>query len=377
MKKTAFAAIDVGTTTVAVSLIDENGHIIAKSGLLNPQHVFGSDVISRITLSERKNNLARMYEMIIESISGELLRLSEENEAEVVCGIISANTTMASIILDRSIDSLGRAPFECPYDENLTIKLLDGRPFTVIAGTSAFIGADACIGAYTLFGNSSDKNVVMMDLGTNGEMILKKNDELFAVSAACGPAFENSTRASGIYGKTTLSAIAYLIKRGELSRELLLTEDFIENGRDVCISGTRIHLTEKIIRSIQLAVAAIYSSLIFLIRSAGLKTEDIERLYISGGFGFHMSLSDAVTLGMIPESLLDRTVVSGNTSLSGAEELLRNDKILLDKAYTGGELPEEVFKEYNIFRKSIKTLAAGGNSEYEELYLKSMTFNKR
>lgn len=368
MDKKLFAAIDVGTTTVAVSLIDENNTVIIKDGFINPQVKFGSDVISRITLSERNDNLKMMKDLIIKSIEESLRKMlgNEYTSDDLKFGIISANTVMASIILGKEITSLGKAPFTCPFTENEEITLLDKVPVKVLAGASAFIGGDSVIGAFYKF--KTDKTELLIDMGTNGEMILSHEGRLTAISAACGPAFENSTRSTGIYGKTTISAISGLISTGELRRDLFLSDEFIKSGKDITISGVKIHLTEKIIREIQLAVAAIYASLIFLLEKSGIKVTDVDRLYVAGGFGFHMSLRDAENLGIIPSQLIDKTEISGNTSLLGSEMLI-NDCLKFGT--------DCKFGEYDIFRKSIVTFQPGGDKMYEDLFAGNMTFEKR
>ena len=443
MDNKIFAAIDVGTTTVAVSLIDEENRVIIKDGFLNPQSRFGSDVISRITLSERGDNLASMRKCILEEIEKSIAGMIEKlglsgsktdddsdpdlsdsytddkngtislpdtnNRRSVISrAVITANTAMASIILEKSISSLGKAPFTMPFNEENIITLNKIIPCHVLPGASAFIGADSAAGAMYVHGiagepthnsvcsvkeisaysdvsintvnladidRDTDKNNVntsciddalragemLIDLGTNGEMILNDGTKYLALSAACGPAFENSTRASKVYGKTTLSAIAYLLKRGELDRSLILDDDFIKNGRYITIAGTKLHLDARIIREIQLAVAAIYASAVFLIESSEIDIDDIKKVYIAGGFGFAMSLADAETIGILPSKLLERTVTAGNTSLIAAERL----------AVTGD------FEKYDQFRKSIITLQPGGNERYEELFRENMTFMKR
>ena len=384
------AAIDVGTTTVAVSLIDDENRILFKDGFLNPQMRYGSDVISRITLSERADNLLKMQECIIKAVEESVEKGCSSigiKAADVKNAVISANTAMASIILGKKIDSLGKAPFTVPFDKAEEITLNCFIPCTILPGASAFIGADSALGAFCIhdiiknsgnnansivedhnveehndsYGHSLEKGELLIDLGTNGEMILNAGDKVLALSAACGPAFENSTRASRIYGKTTLGALSLLIKRGELRRDLVLDDDFIENGRDIILSGVKLHLTAKIVREIQLAVAAIYSSAVFLIEEAKLKLSDIKKLYIAGGFGFFLSLADAENIGLLPAELLGKAVIAGNTSLQAAERM----------AVSGN------LSGYDAYRKSIITLQPGGNSRYEELFSGSMVFERR
>ena len=171
MSKRLYAAIDVGTTTVAVSIINEDNIVIAKDGFLNPEKIFGSDVISRITNSKKDDNLMRMKKMveeaILESYNKMLFNNKEYKDAEIIRAVISANTTMASIILGKNIESLGVSPFKMPFTSDEEI-IFAGVKSTVIAGASAFIGGDVLSGA--LYLNLKDRDV-LMDLGTNGEIV--------------------------------------------------------------------------------------------------------------------------------------------------------------------------------------------------------------
>ena len=399
MSSKIFAAIDVGTTTVAVSLIDSENKILFKDGFMNPQQRFGSDVISRITLSERGDNLSLMKECILRAIEESVEKgcaSIDKSVSDIKRAVINANTAMASIILGKNIESLGKAPFKVPFDETEQITLNGCIPCVVLPGASAFIGADSASGAFCIhdicrdadnqlgsfdiagnddstindINNNYNKNArgkalqkaeMLIDLGTNGEMLINTGDKVLALSAACGPAFENSTRASKVYGKTTLGAMSYLIKRGELRRDLVLDDDFIENGRDIVLSGVKLHLSARIVREIQLAVAAIYSSAVFLIEEAGFNFSDIKKLYIAGGFGFYLSLADAENIGLLPAELISKAVTIGNTSLHAAEYLAVKENI----------------DEYNEYRKNIITLQPGGNSRYEELFRESMIFVRR
>lgn len=362
MSKRLYAAIDVGTTTVAVSIINEDNIVIAKDGFLNPEKIFGSDVISRITNSKKDDNLMRMKKMveeaILESYNKMLFNYKEYKDAEIIRAVISANTTMASIILGKNIESLGVSPFKMPFTSDEEI-IFAGVKSTVIAGASAFIGGDVLSGS--LYLNLKDGDV-LMDLGTNGEIVVKSNEVYHATSAACGPAFENCTRAKGIYGSTTLSAITMLLKKKIISPDIILDEDMVKNGLQVEMGFTKLSISADILRDVQLAVSAIYSSLYLLIDKAGLTFKDINNLYISGGFGFNMSLRDSAFLGIIPEILVPISKVVGNTSLLGAEVL---------------SYDTDKFKDLKAMKKKFKIINFGGNSEYQSIFEQNLTLNRR
>jgi uncharacterized 2Fe-2S/4Fe-4S cluster protein (DUF4445 family) len=364
-------AVDVGTTTVAVSFINKEGVVLIRDGFLNPQKCFGSDVISRITNAGRGDSQKRMQSLLLEQLKSSLLQmlgrlfprdgsvLNDDSISTYISRIcISANTVMASILLDRDISKMGQAPFAMPFTENTNISLF-GVPTLVLAGASAFLGGDSLVGAgYLGLANGE----ILMDLGTNGEIILRKDDCFHGATAACGPAFENCTRSMGIQGSTTLGVISNLMKRGKLRRDGVLTEEFIAAGMDASVNGSTVHLTSDILRSIQLAIAALYSTLVLLMKEAGLPEEQVEHLYISGGFGFYMNLSDGAGLGLFPCSLLPKAKVTGNTSLEGAMWLLQD---------------AEHEKEFENLRTSVMLHQYGGSKVYEELFVNSLILTKR
>ncbi len=353
------AAIDIGTTTVAVCLITENGEIRAKDGFLNGQSRYGSDVISRITNSVKGNNLLEMRKLILSDIENCLKKLAltvfgddlKNDLSNYISEIyITANTTMASIVAGYEIRSLGIYPFTMPFTDIKEIEIL-GVTAYVFPGASAFIGADVLAGAVYLNLSEGD---ILIDLGTNGEMILMNDKKYHAASAACGPAFENCTRAKNIYGATTLNALSYLIKTGKISKDGSFSGNYINHGD--------FKITDNIVRSVQLAVSALYTTLTLLMEDAGLTLENVKHFYIAGGFGFHMSLSDAVTLGIIPEKLMQKAVISSNTSLEGA------CYIALDK---------KRLEEFNEIKHNVLVHQYGGDERYNENFIKNLYFKKR
>ena len=362
------AAIDIGTTTVAVCLITENGEIRAKDGFLNGQSRYGSDVISRITNSVKGNNLSEMKKLILSDIENCLKKLVitvfgddfKDDLSNYISEIyITANTTMASIVAGYEIRSLGTYPFTIPFTDIKEIEIL-GVTAYVFPGASAFIGADVLAGAVYLNLCEGD---ILIDLGTNGEMILMNDKKYHAASAACGPAFENCTRAKNIFGATTLNALSYLIKTGKISADgsFNCTYETDEKCGNYINHGD-FKITDNIVRSVQLAVSALYTTLTLLMKDAGLTLDNVKHFYIAGGFGFHMSLSDAVTLGLIPEKLMQKSVISNNTSLEGA------CCIALDK---------KRLEEFNEIKHNVLVHQYGGDERYNESFIKNLYFKKR
>ncbi|MCR4837690.1 MAG: ASKHA domain-containing protein [Eubacterium sp.] len=376
--KQFYAAIDLGTTTIEASLLRTDGIVLAKYGFQNPQSRFGSDVISRMTYlgkhpeSEelRKCVFAKIREVLSVLLSGQ----GAEYPADLVRTVITGNTVMAAILLGINTESLGRAPFAMPMTET-GIFQLDGIPAYVPVGASAFLGSDSCGGAWVL---PLEENELLLDLGTNGEMLLCHDGRIHGASAACGPAFENCTRAQGVYGSTTLAAIARLIKRGKLPADGTIPEAVVKYGiyEDGTIPETssnkagpdHLLITPKILQEVMMAGAAIYATFCLLLKREECHASDIRRIYLAGGFGFHMSLRDAGTLGILPEALLGRATISGNTSLLAAEKMVLQN----DASQSGGNVGE-----YDLFRRKVITHQFAGDREYEKLFLRSLNFNKR
>jgi len=356
-----FVAVDLGTTTVELAIVNSDGEILIREGYLNPEKRFGSDVISRITNSN-KGYRDELKKLINESISDKTCELASKlklNIRDIAAILISGNTVMNSIFLGYDLAELGRAPFKMPFESVVTTEL-NGIKTYVLPGASAFLGADIISGVNYLKLNDGD---VLMDLGTNGEMVVKNAGAYYATTAACGPAFENCTRAKGIYGSTTLEHIANLLLRRIINPELTFTEDQINSGITSTVRGQSMTLGVDVIRSISVAVAAIYSSLLMLLSRAKLDILDVKNLYIAGGFGFYVKLNNCQKIGLLPKELSDKAIISKNTSLLGAIKILMNLDTELDS-----------FEE---IRKQITVYQFGGEKEYEELFLSSLILKER
>ncbi len=356
-----FAAVDLGTTTIECSLLSPDGSAAARYGFLNPQKRFGSDVISRMTYRMRHPEDDAPTTMVREGIRDALSKMLSWHRASYPAGlsriVVTCNTAMGSILLGLPTDTLGQAPFTMPFFEEKEDDLY-GAPMVVYPGTSAFLGSDACGGAWAL---PLGEDELLMDLGTNGEMILCHDGKLYGASAACGPAFENCTRSQGIYGSTTLAVLADMLRRGKISGDGRFPEEYAETGIPAgsgVAGGLRI--TPKILQDIQLAVGAIYATFSLLVSRAGMVIEDLRKIYLAGGFGFHLSLRDACTVGILPANLRDRVTVSGNTSLLAAEKLFA-----------------EGTEDYHRFRSGVTTLQFAGDKEYEKSFYEAMVLKQR
>lgn len=357
--KHIYMAVDLGTTMIDSCIMDaENGDILSRRSMKNPQRLYGSDVINRILtvkrdiaflVTLREQAVLALRQSLLEMLSDRekcVAHTPEEHENVRLDGIsIAGNTTMISILLGLDVSDMGEAPFPTALHESVILSYnelfseediasfaedypeLFSEDCTVyLTGcSSAFLGGDVLSGVLYLekcMLSQVPKRYLFLDLGTNGEMVLKDNDRYFATSTACGPAFEGCARKQHAYGNSLLEAIALGRRLEKIDANGALSDEYLESG--IVIHG--IQITSEILQAIMLAKAAVYAGIICLIRAAGLSVSDIEQVYIAGGFGFYMNPQDAVSLGMLPREFLSRIVVVGNTSLLGAERLLTDEK---------------------------------------------------
>lgn len=335
-------AVDLGTTTIDCALVDvTTGNIVAEESTKNRQSLYGSDVINRIyNAGKTKETADKMKVLVCEDIASLLDKMLAEthkacNESDGFSAdykavsniVISGNTTMISILLGVDVTSLGKAPFQPVLKGNVTVNA--GALFgentcldcmvTLTGCASAFLGGDILSGityldrTYHAFFQKT-KNTMLIDLGTNGEMVLNAKGRLYGASTACGPAFEGCTRRQGIHGATTIDAIALLIKTKNLSKDGVLADAYLEKG--IYINGVRLDM--NIIRQILMAKAAIYSGIAALCKRADITLDEIDEVYLAGGFGFYLDLGNAYLIGLLPKEFQGKITICGNTSLKGA-----------------------------------------------------------
>lgn len=348
-------AVDLGSTMIDSCLIDAaDKDVLAQRSIKNPQRLYGSDVINRILTVKRDISfLMKMREQAVSAIV-ELLQemLSDlkkkvehtEREHELVkldAAAITGNTTMISILLGYDISDMGEAPFPTILHGSVIMpgeelfkdarmeeieeeypEFLEEDCNVFLSGcSSAFLGGDVIAGLMHIEKNRN-KDVphryLLLDLGTNGEMVLKDGERYLATSTACGPAFEGCARKQHAYGNSLLEAIALGRRLEKIHANGTLAEEFLDSG--IVIHG--ISINSEILQSIMLAKAAVYAGIKCLLRTAGLHARDIETVYIAGGFGFYLNARDAIDLGMLPQDFMDKMEVVGNTSLAGAVDLL-------------------------------------------------------
>jgi len=378
------AAVDIGTTTMALTLCRLcNGKVLASSACENPQRSVAADVIGRIE-SALSGGAAPLQEMVVSAIQVLLTEACEKAnipEIQVESLVITGNTTMLYLLTGRNPDSLARAPFraDCLFGFETTV--LDRNAYLPPC-MDAFVGADITCAVLSSNMTAHPGPVLLCDIGTNGELALWKDGKLTVTSTAAGPAFEGAgiscgcgsilgaidkvwiekdsischtigdAPAVGVCGSGLIDAIAVFLTR----------EDIDETG---AVDAEKLKLTDTVallpkdIRTVQLAKAAIAAGIQTLLESTNTKETEITGFYICGGFGTHLNLESAVTIGLIPETFREKTAVLGNAALSGAVQMLLNCNCRENAE--------------NLAGKSVH-LNLGGNPKFNENYIEHMLF---
>lgn len=350
-KKAKFGiALDIGTTTLCASLIELNsGAVCGEYSTLNPQKIYGSDCISRISACEN-GNLPELHKLIINATNEMIDYFINGMGISVIEKLtVCANTTMLHIFANESPVEIGKYPFTPIFLETreyegaeLNVKV---DKIVLLPSASAYIGSDFVAGILECGMLDKNEKSIIIDLGTNGEIAIFDGENLITSSTAAGPCFEGGNISCGM--GATLGAISEIkSKDGEIEFvtignaeplglcgsglidgiALMLDNELIdETGRltdEEFTFSPNVKLNAKDIREFQLAKSAICAGIITLIKECHLQNDDISTLYIAGALGEHLNIENAVRVGLIPSELANKIKIVGNTSLKGAKKAL-------------------------------------------------------
>ena len=340
------AAADIGTTTLALRLYDlKEGRALGEASARNPQVSVAADVMGRIGAALRGEG-----ELLRRQVRGALEELLRRACAGVCAPeavrtyVLTGNTTMLYLWQGRDPRSLSAAPFAADHLFGETVEE-QGRCALLPPCMNAFVGADITSALLASGLTDSSRTALLCDIGTNGEIALWHGGELLVTSTAAGPAFEGAgiscgcgsvpgavdrvtlengrvqahtiggQPAVGVCGSGLLDAVAAYLQTGDIDETGATEEERLPLQGDVA-------LLPRDIRAVQLAKAAIAAGIETLLEEAGLAAEQVDDLYIAGGFGSHLSVRSAVTIGLLPRALQNRTTILGNAALEGACRLL-------------------------------------------------------
>jgi uncharacterized 2Fe-2S/4Fe-4S cluster protein (DUF4445 family) len=351
-------AVDLGTTAVAAELVDlRTGRIADRESAVNAQSAYGADVVSRITFAfENPDNLRRLRSAAVQLINdlvGTMCRRSGVPRHWIYDAVVAGNSVMNHILCGIAVDSLALAPFHAVFSVlpplaagEIGFALHPQARVYVSPNVKSFVGGDITAGLVASEFAADPGSGLFIDLGTNGEIVLKKGSEFVATSTAAGPAFEGLCiscgmlavpgaihRASwldgftfrtiedlppqGVCGSGLVDILAGAVARGLIGRDGRIV------GPEKRIRLTeRLSLTQQDVRDIQLAVAAIRSGVTLMLREFGLKIVDLDRVLVAGAFGNSLDIGNAVSLGLLPDIPVEKIAFIGNASLAGARLLL-------------------------------------------------------
>ncbi len=379
-------AVDVGTTTLAGYLVDlATGAVVAVAGRTNPQTAYGDDVVARIAYAGReRDGLRTLHGLVIDALNemlAELCRKAHVRRSAVYEAAIVGNTTMAHLVLRLPVDAVGRAPFipagaggRSVAARDVGLKMHPGGRVYVAPLVGGFVGADTVAVVLAAGLHQSDGLRLLVDIGTNGEIVLGGRDRLLACSAAAGPAFEGARirygmRAApgaidrvdvspgddlalrtlgdappvGLCGTGLIDAVAALLHAGVLAatgalrtaadladRPALAARLIGADGDRAVVlapeaaSGARhpILLTQRDVREVQLAKGAIAAGIETLLAERGATAADLDEVILAGAFGNVIRPARAQALGLFPAVPPDRLRFVGNAAGAGARALL-------------------------------------------------------
>ena len=333
------AAVDIGTTTVAVLLVDlRDGKIVGRAADFNKQMNFGDDVATRIGLcAQDKAMVAQLQKAIAEETIVPLL-----GDARPVCFSVTGNTTMLHLFAGVNPTAMGTYPFRPAFLEHRVVKLpvFGDAQVHLMPSAAAYIGSDITAGILASGLAYDDGPSLLVDVGTNGEIILKAGGHILGCATAAGPAFEGAGLTNGVraaegaiqkirleplhtdvIGKTKPIGIcgsAYVDFLAEGRRTGLLNHHgrFSKDGAFELAPG--ISITETDIAHLLQSKAAIGAGIQTLLERAGLAASQIKKVYMAGGFGLHINIAHAIACGLLPGFKPEQVQVVGNTSLAGA-----------------------------------------------------------
>ena len=352
------AAVDLGTTSIAVSLFDlSSGEKLGTAGAWNEQRAYGADVITRIAYTmDHIDGLESLSSTVQHQIRHMIETLCEKQGRswdDVKRIFLAGNTTMQHLFAALPPESIAAAPFRpLSFFTDSNALELDGKEVYMSPCASGYVGGDITAGLSALELDRAEGNHLFLDVGTNGEMALGGKNGFLTCAVACGPAFEGAGIScgmpasvgainrfyltedqlrfdviggglpKGICGSGLLDLAACLVSLGYISADgQLLCEG--ENGEEGVFSvADGVSLTSRDVRQLQLAKAAVAAGIRILLDKSGLRYNDIDTLWLAGGFGNRLDPKSAVMLGMLPEELLDKIRPAGNTSLAGTETAL-------------------------------------------------------
>lgn len=374
-------AFDIGTTTIAGFLLDlKTGETIATDSALNAQRSYGADVIARCSYTlENEGGLEKLQSIIMRQVDAMCRKMIDQAKIlsdDVIRIVLAGNPVMMQLCAGISVEKLAVLPYEPSYhqaffQEAQKLSLLSVTKDTSVwfmPVISGYVGADTIAASIAVDQDKKAITSLMIDIGTNGEIVLGNQDGLFCCSTAAGPAFEGGKihcgmggvegaiekiydrngvvcetigggAAKGLCGSGLIDAVSLLLRQGCIDENGLLSNEWCVNQKyeqrflpdgSFCLCSQAegaerdVVLTQRDIREIQLAKGAVAAGIEVLVRNAGIDWSDIDIVYLAGGFGSYIDYHSACHIGLLPQQLENKIIGIGNAAGRGVREFAAN-----------------------------------------------------
>lgn len=408
-------AFDIGTTTIAGQLIDlSNGNILGTRISFNRQSSYGGDIITRIVYASEPSGLRKLNDTVIANINEMIEDLTGSftvNIGSIYATVCAGNTTMMHLLLNIDPSNIRRAPYVPTTTVFPTIYAAEARieanPKGLVAfvpGVGAYVGGDIVAGLVACGLAESDELSLLVDIGTNGEIVLGNREWMIGAAASAGPAFEGSglacgmkatsgaiqkvaiesdlavrcttiddTKPKGICGSGYIDLLCQMLKRGIIAKDGKINRDvksrrirragdtyeFIVSFKDETSTGKDVVIQDDDIENLKRSKGAIYSAVISLLNKVGKSVTDLRKVYIAGGFGNYLNIENAIFIGLLPDMARDTYEFIGNSSLAGARMSL---------------LAKDAFAETHRLYKNLTYLDLSSEPHYMDEYVASLFF---
>lgn len=410
------AAVDIGTTTLAAYLLNlESGTELAVASRLNPQKAYGDDVISRTDYTmQQPDGLETLRRLIVDAVGGltqELCAQAGVTPSRVVHMTIAGNPIMLHLFVGVSPAGIAEAPFIPAFTgrqdfraAQLGLALHPEAMVTTLPCVSGYVGADTVAVALAVGLSDEEQPCLILDIGTNGEIMLGDRKGILACSAAAGPAFEGAhirygmggvagaisrvemdgalrvrtiadAPAAGICGSAIVDVTAGLLAHGAIdetgrlqpSGPGWLRERFVreEQGWALRLASpdegaqTDVLFCQRDVREVQLAKSAVAAGIETLLRERGIGKDDVRAVYLAGGFGSFIDPANACAIGLLPATLLDRVTGVGNGAGAGARMAL---------------LSRAQMERSSVIARRTRYIELSARADFQELFVRNMMF---
>jgi len=362
--------VDMGTTTIVAHLVDARSmNTLDARACFNSQGVYGREVTRRMITAEQKG-VEELQRLLVEDINGLITQLADSSDIklkDIMAVVCSGNTPMGHFLLGLCTRNIRRYPY-VPSSVSppplraaeVGLKINPRGLLYSLPAISGWVGSDITAGILATRMHQKDELALLMDIGTNGEVVIGNSEWLVATSASAGPALEGASvacgmraeggaiervwaeegeirwktiddlPATGICGSGIIDLVAVLLREGIINRSGVFMEEApgvteVEGLKRYVLAGggkkngRPVYITESDIENVVTAKAAIFAAMKILLRRLDMGFDKIERFYIAGAFGGYIDIENAIAIGLIPDLPRERFSFAGNTSIKGAK----------------------------------------------------------